>query len=474
MACGLLPAVPRAQTLTTLYSFSGGSDGGHPYGSLIADGSGALYSTTFEDLGTVFKLTPPPPTGGPWIKSVLYNFTGRPDAQAPFSALIADASGTLYGTTPGGGTTPAGTIYKVTPPTTTGGAWTETVLYSFTNGSDGGQPDGALIADASGALYGTAPYGGASGNGVVFKLTPPTTAGGAWTETVLYSFNGGSDGTLPTGSLIADAAGALYGTTTSGGTGSSGIVFKLTPPTTAGGAWTETILYTFTGSPDGANPFVGLIADASGALYGATYNGGTSGNGTVFQLTPPITTGGAWTETVLHSFSGGDGVNPRGSLIADALGALYGTTFLGGTGNSGVVFKLTPPTAAGGAWTETVLYSFTGGGDGANPPCRPDGRCLGRPLWNDLCRRRRLRDRVQADVTGAVRWDTGQGKLPRPKYLFPRQDVRRRRRGCHGVGIPQRAGAARCRHVVLRELAVRARPQKPKRTFAPLCRLDQQ
>ena len=343
MACDLPPALAQAQTLTTLYSFSGGSDGGHPYGSLIADGSGALYSTTFEDLGTVFKLTPPPPTGGPWTKSVLHSFTGNPDGQAPFSALIADASGTLYGTTPGGGTTPAGTVYK-------------------------GQPPAALTADPSGALYGPAPYGGASGNGVVFKLTPPTATGGAWTETVLYSFSGGTDGTSPNGSLIADASGALYGTTTSGGTGSSGTVFKLTPPTTTGGAWTETVLYTFTGSPDGASPFVGLIADASGALYGATYNGGTSGNGTVFKLTPPTTTGGAWTETVLYSFSGSDGANPRGSLIADAEGAHYGTTFLGGAGSSGTVFKLTPPATTGGAWTETVLYSFTGGSDGANPP----------------------------------------------------------------------------------------------------------
>ena len=260
MACGLLPAVPRAQTLTTLYSFSGGSDGGHPYGSLIADGSGALYSTTFEDLGTVFKLTPPPPTGGPWTKSVLHSFTGNPDGQAPFSALIADASGTLYGTTPGGGTTPAGTVYK-------------------------GQPPAALTADPSGALYGPAPYGGASGNGVVFKLTPPTATGGAWTETVLYSFSG-SDGANPRGSLIADAEGALYGTTFLGGAGSSGTVFKLTPPATTGGAWTETVLYSFTGGSDGANPPAALIADTSGALYGTTNSGG-GGYGTVFKLTLP-------------------------------------------------------------------------------------------------------------------------------------------------------------------------------------------
>jgi hypothetical protein len=182
--------------------------------------------------------------------------------------------------------------------------------------TDSGEPGtvGGLIADATGALYGTTDFGGGTGCscGTVFKLTPPATSGGPWTETVLYSFTGGSDGAFPNG-LIADASGALYGILGGGGTGCRcGTVFKLTPPTTAGGSWTETVLYSFTGGADGASPEAGVIADATGALYGTTVEGGGTvcaplpvpGCGTMFKLTPPGATGGPWTETVLHSFAG--------------------------------------------------------------------------------------------------------------------------------------------------------------------------
>jgi hypothetical protein len=245
------------------------------------------------------------------------------------------------------------------------------VLYTFAGGSDGANPDAGLIFDASGSLYGTTVFGGPLGCaylsfnlgcGVVFKLTPPTISGGAWTETVLHSFTGGSDGANPFAGLIFDASGALYGTTAQGGntatTGDGiggGTVFKLAPSAIAGGAWTETVLYSFcsrTGCSDGANPFAGLIFDASGALYGTTAQGGggTPFGGTVFKLTPPALLGGAWTESVLHSFtSGSDGDLPWAALIFDASGALYGTTRLGGGGPScfglndgcGTVFEIT-------------------------------------------------------------------------------------------------------------------------------------
>ncbi len=200
-----------------------------------------------------------------------------------------------------------------------------------------------------------------SGCGTVFKLTPPAKGQTAWAETVLYSFKGGSDGLNPQAGLIADNTGALYGTTSA----YPGTVFKLTPPARGQTAWTETVLYNFCSLPncsDGAEPnFVSLIADKEGALYGTTGSGGIGNYGTVFKLTPPAKGQTVWTETVLYSFKGGsDGQNPEASLIADDQGALYSTTFFGGTGGSfprdpgsGTVFKLTPPAKGQTTWTKT-------------------------------------------------------------------------------------------------------------------------
>ena len=251
-----------AQTLTTLYPFSGPPDGKNSVAALIADASGALYGTTETGgsgtgcgggCGTVFKLTPPPKTGGPWIESVLYSFTNSPDGALPQASLIADASGALYGTTTSGGTGcssgACGTVFKLTPPPKTGGPWTENVLYSFTGGSDGGIPLGSLFADASGALYGTTEVGGSGGGGTVFKLTPPTPPATTWTVSVLYSFAGGSDGANPQAGVIADTSGALYSTTLQGGVSGGcagrgcGTVFKLTPPTPPATTWTVSVLY---------------------------------------------------------------------------------------------------------------------------------------------------------------------------------------------------------------------------------------
>jgi uncharacterized repeat protein (TIGR03803 family) len=390
-------AADAPAALTTLYSFVGPPDGGNPIGGLISDNTGALYGTTngggFYNSGAVFKLTPPSTAGGAWTESVLYSFcsqTNCSDGDAPFAGLISDASGALYGTTTFGGSPVApfagGTVFKLTPPSTAGGAWTESVLYNFcsqANCSDGGEPFAGLIMDASGALYGTTLLGGSPpvvqgvGPGTVFKLTPPSTAGGAWTERVLYSFcsqNNCSDGVGLQAGLISDASGALYGTTGGGGSAAAGTVFKLTPPSTGAGAWTESVLYSFCSQAncsDGSGPH-GLISDASGALYGTTTAGGKQdcsrsyGCGIVFKLTPPAAAGGSWSESVLHSFTGSDGAEPFAGLIMDAAGALYGTSS-GGFGffDVGTVFRLTPPATAGGAWTESVLY-FSGI-DGASP-----------------------------------------------------------------------------------------------------------
>jgi uncharacterized repeat protein (TIGR03803 family) len=243
--------------------------------------------------------------------------------------------------------------------------WYEKVLRSFGNGTDGYAPSAGLIFDAAGNLYGTTQYGGgANAYGTVFELTPA--GGGNWTETVLYSFRSGTDGAVPGAGLIFDAAGNLYGTTTAGGP-NNGTVFELTP-TTAGG-WTEQVLYRFCSQAnctDGQYPYGSLIFDAAGNLYGTTEFGGTYGAGTVFKLTPAA--GGGWTETVLYSFGRGtDGASPLVGLIFDVVGNLYGTTTFGGTYGAGTVFELTP--TAGGGWTETVLHSFNpnNGTDGFNP-----------------------------------------------------------------------------------------------------------
>jgi uncharacterized repeat protein (TIGR03803 family) len=189
--------------------------------------------------GTVFKLTPPAKGQTAWTEAVLYNFCSPLDCSdglQPYSSLIADKQGALYGTTQSGGSFFGGTVFKLTPPAKGQAAWTETVLYSFRIGSDGQEPSAGLIADKQGALYSTTMAGGSSGGGTVFKLTPPAKGQTAWAETVLYSFKGGSDGQEPSAGLIADNQGALYGTTIGGGItcnpssprSGCGTVFKLT------------------------------------------------------------------------------------------------------------------------------------------------------------------------------------------------------------------------------------------------------
>jgi len=310
------------------------------------------------------------------VETVIYSFTGSPDGQGPNGpvSLVADDDGNLYGTTFFGGICPSlngsnninncGTVFKLT---SNGQTWTETILYRFAGGSDGANPKSIIIKD--GALYGTTSGGGNANGGTIFKLTPPASGQTAWTEEVIYRFCSQSsciDGGSPT-ALIADGHGSFYGTTGGGGTDNSGFgfgtVFKLTPPLKGQTTWTETVLYRFAGASDGSRPN-GLIIH-NNVLYGTTNQGGTGrGFGTVFKLTP-TNDQTTWTETVLYRFTGGsDGANPMAGLIADNTGALYGTTNFGGSDGYGTVFNLSPRQAA---WTENVLYSFKGGSDGAYP-----------------------------------------------------------------------------------------------------------
>jgi uncharacterized repeat protein (TIGR03803 family) len=285
--------------------------------------------------------------GGAWVENVLYRFQGGNDGAGPFGGIV-EKDGLLYGTTQGGGAFGNGTVFQLTPPTIPGGKWTKTVLYSFQGGSDGVNPQGGLLAGRDdGALYGTTDGGGNS-YGTVFKLTPPTNPGAKWTETVLVNFSGGLNGGYPLGTLIAGKSGALYGTTEQGGAYSQGTVFEVSPPVPGSMRWTQKILYNFQGGSDAGGPFGGLIAD-SGALYGTGNHGGTSNFGAVFKLTPPAARGGAWTEIVLYSFkAGSDGYSPVGSLFR-LNSTLYGTTAFGGGGSGcagglgcGTVFEIMP------------------------------------------------------------------------------------------------------------------------------------
>lgn len=346
-------ATPSAytQTYEVLYSFAPIAGGAFPSAGLVRDSAGNLYGTTTEGgigklcgnplgCGTVFKIS------ASGVETVLYSFPGGADGSFPSSGVIRDAAGNLYGETSTGGATQRGTIFKID---TTG---SETVLYSFMGNSDGEFPRGGLLRDSAGNLYGTTQQGGASNNGTVFKLN---TSG---VKTILHSFAGQpSDGATPVAGVIRDAAGNLYGTTPYGGTAACaidssgcGVVFKLDR------AGSETLLYSFTGGPDGGTPYGGLIRDSAGSLYGTTYYGGATDNGTVFE----ISTSG--TETVLHSFTGGAGGSyPDAGLVMDKKGNLYGTTVAGGIGDGGTVFEVSSVGSA------TVLHSFTGMPDGAAP-----------------------------------------------------------------------------------------------------------
>jgi uncharacterized repeat protein (TIGR03803 family) len=323
----------QAQTLTVLYNFAGSSDGGDPYASLIRDVAGNLYSTAdyggTSFAGAVFKVAP----NG--TETVLYNFSGGADGAFPFSALVRDKGGNLYGTTSQGGSANAGVVFKVDP---TG---TETVLHNFTGGTDGIIPTGGLLRDKAGNLYGTTSQGGSSNDGVLFKINP------RGKETILHTFTGSAkDGKYPTYTgLLMDAQGTLYGVTEEGGTAGGGILYKLSK------SGKLTILHSFTGgTTDGCNVLGIPFMDNAGNFYGTTSSCGTSSLGTVWKVNKN------GQERVLHSFAGGssDGEYPLAGVIMDASGNLYGNTETGGASNIGTVYKVSK------SGKFTLVHSFDG------------------------------------------------------------------------------------------------------------------
>ncbi len=345
----------QAQTFTVIHNFTGGGDGAYPATGLTMNATGNLYGTTwYTDSGghgTIFELKH---SGSGWVLSPLYSFAGGNDGAYPYGRVAIAQDGTLYGTTTQGGEGDCGgytcgTVFRLTPPQTVSrtalAPWTETVLYRFTGGEDGGGPSGDLTFDQLGNIYGTGRY-----PGVIYELTP---SGGGWTETVLYSdFEG------PEGGVVFDKPGNLYGVLEPTGQYRNGAVYQLSP---SASGWTGHTLYSFTGGGDGRDPLGGLIIDSSGNLYGTTALGGSGDAGTVFELTQAT---GSWTFKTLYSFPGPQNWGPEEKLVMDAAGNLYGTARNGGANRIGSVFRLTPVI---GGWTYTSLHDFTLGGDGGEP-----------------------------------------------------------------------------------------------------------
>ena len=389
-------ASAQTPNYAVLYSFKGGTDGSHPNGVTLSK-SGVIYGTTYVGgrntcysnlCGTVFELVPS--TGGTWTKTVLHSFSG-PDgafpaipydlAWAPGAGLASGKNGTLYGATSTGGSyNPTGhgyggTIFEMTPPTTSGENWTFTVLYSFQDNVHAARsPNGGLILDAHGNIYGTtfssAFFLGSPLGGITFELSPPTVAGGSWTENTLINFYPLTSLGYEPSAGLAYTNGSFYGTNyfLTNNYPSCGTVYQLSPSSNDSG-WIAT-------------PGSGLTAGPGGVLFGTTLNGGTGGTGAAFQLMPPSVPGGSWTETTIYNFTGvgGDGGLPASPLVIGENGVLYGTTVFGGSTTSsspcglegiygcGTIFQLSPPTTPGGTWTETILHTFTGqNGDGSYP-----------------------------------------------------------------------------------------------------------
>jgi len=285
-------------------------------------------------------------------EKILHTFTTG-DGSYPVAGLIADPSGNLYGTTRYGGANGQGTVFELT---NSKGVWNETILYSFAGGDDGASPSGSVVFDTAGNLYGTTRLGGPDNDGTVFKLAR---VNGEWKESVLYSFTGGNDGGSPQAALTI-VGNALIGTTPGGGANGNGTVFGLRM---VNGQWQEEVLYSFVGgSSDGAYPYSTLILDKAGNIYGTTESGGPNQAGSVFELSQ---SGSKWNEKVLYFFTGNlDGGSVNAGVIFDKAGNLYGTTTSGGNYNSGTIFELTN---SNGTWKESVLYNFTGGNDGGFP-----------------------------------------------------------------------------------------------------------
>jgi uncharacterized repeat protein (TIGR03803 family) len=376
--CLLPVSLAFAGNASLLHTFTGGKDGSYPDGNISFDSAGNLYGTTQNGgtygAGTVFEIFQN--QNGRWQFSILYEFTGGTDGGNPLGSLIFDATGNAYATTSSGGTNGLGTVFELSPPANPvpGKPWTEKVLYSFQGGADGAIPFGNVIFDSAGNLYGTTSIGGAThigcppakGCGTIYELSP--SGDGTWKETILHRLTDAfGDGAEPRAGLVADASGNLYGTTYEGGDNlycggyGCGAVFEMVRPT-SGNHWTYKNLINFTGN-NGALIRGGVTFGPDGNLYGATLYGGANNAGTIFSLSPES---GLWKLHTIYSFNIFDGLQPSGNLVFDQAGNIYGATYEGGVNDWGTVFQLVPGNSG---WTENLLFTFAVGGTGygANP-----------------------------------------------------------------------------------------------------------
>lgn len=352
-----------------IYEFAGGLDGQLPVGPVVFDSSGSLYGVTEEggvySHGTVYKLNPPSQPGGSWTKDTIYAFTDGTDGGDPFTTLVLDKAGSLYGVTGLGGDLTkcdgngCGTIFQLTQPAVAGGQWTETTIYAFRNelGRTG------LTVDAAGALYGAA-TSYTTNNTYIFKLSPPLAMGSSWTRTIISGVNYNIEP-----NMVFDNKGALYGAVWSA-------IFKLSPPTSRGGRWSLVYIYDFTYNAD---PYAGPVIDErTGHLFGtAPYGGLKRCPGTCGVAWELAESGGVWHEENIYDFTGrADGFFPMAAVTFDTAGALYTTSSYGSQFGPGSVIRLTPMTQTG-AWTEETLWQVTGGTGSVSSIVVHDGSLFG-------------------------------------------------------------------------------------------------
>lgn len=353
-------------TVTVLLNLTG-PNGLYPFGALAYGNNGTLYGATFAGgkygYGDIFQLTQGFP-GGPWTPTILFNFQDpATDGANPYGGLLVAFNGAIYGTTTRGGAYGLGTAFELEPPEQPDGAWTESLLCSFgSDPGDGVYPYSGLVMDFDGNLYGTTPLGGAFGLGTVYELVA-SFGEGPYEETVLYSFAGGADVANPYATLTFGPDGTLYGTAPYGGGVDAGGVFALTPQFF--GDWDESVLCAFPGATSSGNPYGGVYLGVNGGLYGATTNGGTTGAGTIYRCAQ-VPHSSAWDSVAIYNMP--SYASPYGTPVGDVTGALYDTTpgAHGSQENNGIIFKLSPPTKEGGAWVETTLYAFPGS-NGSGP-----------------------------------------------------------------------------------------------------------
>jgi hypothetical protein len=371
---------------TLLYRFAGGASGANPVGPLISDASGNLYGIAetggIANVGLVFELSPPAKKGGPWVENILHNFSGKADGAYPSAGLAFDRAGNLYGTASGGGNCSyyCGVAFELARSKNNGWAYSAIITFAGPGIGGGGQPTGNLVFDSAGYLYGTTYYGGyvtctssPGPCGTVYRLAPPQSKGGTWTEVVLHSFGGIPDGQFPGTGVALDSRGDVFGVTSEGGTGpctdgegltiGCGTLFEVSPANRT--SWNESILYEFSGpktkKPHQVDPSTVLLRDRDGTLYGsAGYD--------IFSLSPPRRRQGKWAEHVLHRFPPGiAGTVPASALVPDGNGNFFGTTVTSGLNGYGTVYKLSPPVKMGDSWRATTLQTFTGGLNSEQP-----------------------------------------------------------------------------------------------------------